>query len=154
MADHLQRLFAHMAWADEQVLESFRRAAPPPRALELYAHILGAEHVWLTRLKQIPARQAVWPKLGVAQCARLAQENATGFRMYIESAALESEVAYTNSAGQSFKTRVDDILMHVALHGSYHRGQVALLVRDAGAKPASTDYIGFVRGVPAATRRK
>jgi uncharacterized damage-inducible protein DinB len=48
---------------------------------------------------------------------------------------------------------VDDILLHVALHGSYHRGQVALLVREAANKPAPTDYIGFVRGVPAATRQ-
>jgi hypothetical protein len=38
----------------------------------------------------------------------------------------------------------------IALHGAYHRGQVALVVRGGGGEPASTDYIGFVRGVPAA----
>jgi uncharacterized damage-inducible protein DinB len=95
----------------------------------------------------------VWPGLDVAQCAQLARENSSGYRTYLESAALGSEIRYTNSAGQSFRSRVDDILVHVALHGAYHRGQVALLVRDAGAKPASTDYIGFVRGTPAATRQ-
>jgi uncharacterized damage-inducible protein DinB len=40
----------------------------------------------------------------------------------------------------------------VALHGAYHRGQIAQLLRQNGAQPAATDYIGFVRGVPAATR--
>lgn len=156
MTDTLNRLFAHMAWADAQVLESFRASPPPPRALEIYAHILAAEHVWLTRLSQTKARHAVWPALDVAQCAELARENAAEFKAYLGATsptALASEIPYTNSAGQSFRSQVDDILIHVALHGTYHRGQVALLVRGAGTKPAPADYIGFVRGVPAATRK-
>jgi uncharacterized damage-inducible protein DinB len=144
-----------MEWADAAVLESFRAAAPPPRALELYAHVLGAEHLWLARLRQETAAHAVWPRLDVNQCAALARTNASEFKAYIDAATtqtLSSEVPYVNSAGQPFRSRVDDILLHVAMHGSYHRGQVALLVREAGNKPASTDYIAFVRGAPTATR--
>jgi len=33
----------------------------------------------------------------------------------------------------------------VALHGSYHRGQVAAAVRAAGGEPVNTDYITYVR---------
>jgi uncharacterized damage-inducible protein DinB len=98
----------------------------------------------------------VWPTLDLGQCVVLSADNTKGFGEYLGSltaSGLESEVPYVNSAGQSFRSRVDDILLHVALHGSYHRGQVALLVREAGNKPAPTDYIGFVRGVPAATRQ-
>jgi len=156
MTDLLKRLFAHLEWADAAVLDSFRASPPPPRALELYAHLLGAEHIWLARFRQTTPRHSVWPKLDIAQCAELARENAAQFKAYLDTAdpaVLTTEMPYTNSAGQSFRTRVDDILLHVALHGSYHRGQVALLVREASVKPASTDYIAFVRGVPAATRR-
>ena len=39
------------------------------------------------------------------------------------------------------------------MHGSYHRGQVAMLLRQSGAEPLPTDYIVFVRGVPAAAQR-
>lgn len=155
MSDTLKRLLAHMEWADAAVLASFRTSNPLPRALELYAHILGAEHVWLARLRREKPTHAVWPALDLSQCADLAPQNREGFKKYLDAApakTLESEVAYVNSAGQAFRTRVNDILIHVALHGSYHRGQVALLVRGAGAKPAPTDYIGFVRGAPAATR--
>ncbi len=66
---------------------------------------------------------------------------------------LEQPVSYRNSAGDEFKSAVRDILAHVALHGSYHRGQIAALVRAAGTKPASTDFIAFARGAPAATRQ-
>ncbi|MGG1633398.1 DinB family protein [Paenibacillus sp. NRS-1760] len=31
------------------------------------------------------------------------------------------------------------------MHGSYHRGQIALLLRQAGAEPILTDYIIYER---------
>jgi uncharacterized damage-inducible protein DinB len=52
---------------------------------------------------------------------------------------------YRNSAGVPFHTSVADMLAQAALHGSYHRGQIALLVRQGGGTPAVTDYIAFVR---------
>jgi uncharacterized damage-inducible protein DinB len=156
--DRLQRLFAHLRWADDNTLAALRAALPQPPAdaLELYAHVLGAEHVWLARLEGRVPRLVVWPQLSLDDCAAVAAKNTAGFESVLgrmDDAALEQAVAYTNSAGQSFTSRADDILLHVALHGAYHRGQVALLLRRQGFTPATTDYIAFVRGAPAATRR-
>ena len=36
-------------------------------------------------------------------------------------------------------------LQHLANHGTYHRGQVATLLRQLGVKPVSTDLIAFYR---------
>lgn len=44
------------------------------------------------------------------------------------------------------RSAVRDVLLHVALHGSYHRGQLAWLARTAGAVPTATDFIVFSRG--------
>ena len=156
MTRHLSRLFEHLVWADERVLAGLR-AGPhvDPRALELYGHVVGAEHVWLARLHERPARSEVWPRLSVAEAGALAAENAAGFRALIESATrdeLARQIPYRNSAGASFRSTVEDMLLHVALHGAYHRGQIALLVRAAGGEPQPTDYIAFVRGAPAARR--
>jgi uncharacterized damage-inducible protein DinB len=153
--DHLRSLLDHMAWADERVLESLRQPRVRARALELYAHVLGAEHRWLARLEGRVPTVEVWPRLTIAECERLGLENRVAFRNYVDrltSDDLRRSVRYRNSAGQEFDGAIEDILVHVAMHGSYHRGQVTLLVRDAGAKPQPTDYIAFVRGVPAATR--
>ena len=38
-----------------------------------------------------------------------------------------------------------DILSHVVLHASYHRGQIASAMREAGGTPAYTDFIHAVR---------
>ncbi|MGQ0713544.1 MAG: DinB family protein [Gemmatimonadaceae bacterium] len=152
--NHVRALLDHMAWADERILESLRRPGIPGRALQLYAHVLGAEHVWLARLEQRPAGMAVWPELTLDECESVARENARGFRACIGRLTaddLPRTVHYRNSAGREFDSGIEEILLHVALHGAYHRGQVTLLVRDAGAEPAPTDYIAMVRGVPAAT---
>lgn len=144
-----------MAWADERVLASLRQPNVSSRALSLYAHILGAEHVWLARLEQRQPAIPVWPELTLDECQRIARDNALGFRAYADrltSSDLRRTVHYRNSAGQEFDSGIEEILVHVAMHGSYHRGQVTLLVREAGAEPAPSDYIAFVRGVPAATQ--
>ena len=132
-------------------------AAPPSKSLELYAHVLGAEHVWLARLQQRSASVAVWPELNLEQCAELAAANHEEFSRLaatLDEAGLDREVPYVNSAGDSFRSGVRDILVHVALHGCYHRGQVALTLRQSGSIPEPTDYIAFVRGAPAATRTR
>jgi uncharacterized damage-inducible protein DinB len=117
--------------------------------------VLGAEHVWLARLRQEPATAAVWPAFDLEQCRVLADANHAEFGRLLgalDENTLDHDVPYTNSAGVAFRTSARDILLHVVLHGCYHRGQVALTLREAGAQPSPTDYIAFVRGTPAATR--
>lgn len=156
--DHFHRLIDHLEWADARALGALEGAPPDAvaRSGELYAHLLGAEHVWLSRLEQRPPSVAVWPALSLGDARSLAAENVAGYRALLarlSAADLARDVPYTNSAGQSFRSTVADILLQVALHGSYHRGQVALLLRASGAEPAPTDYITFARGAPAATRK-
>lgn len=157
MSEILPRLFEHLKWADERVHASLVDAAnPPPQTLDLFAHIVAAEHVWLSRIRGEKAEVPVWPKFSLAQCAELGARNANEFLALVESVdetALDDGITYRNSAGAEFTTSLRDILIHVALHGTYHRGQIAAAVRAGGDTPASTDYIALVRGAPAATRQ-
>jgi uncharacterized damage-inducible protein DinB len=152
----LERLIAHLGWADREALEALRQLPEPdPGLVATYAHVLAAEHVWHARLTGQAAVVAVWPQLSLDQCERLAAENLARLISLVKSLeppALSRGVTYRNSAGQEFTSTIEDILLHVCLHGAYHRGQVAWGLRRAGAEPRPTDYIGFVRGVPAATR--
>jgi uncharacterized damage-inducible protein DinB len=150
----LSKLLDHLEWADKRVLDSLRAMShPDARALDLYAHVLGAEHTWISRIHERAPRVLVWPELSLAAAAALAAENAAALREVIASHGLEQlqrRVAYRNSAGQPFESTVEDMLLQVVLHGCYHRGQIAMVIRGAGAEPSPTDYIAFVRGAPAA----
>ena len=138
------------------MLESLRSAQnPPARAIELYAHILGAEHVWIARIHSRPATVAVWPALTLDQCEEISAANNESFAQIVKTlnpAALGKQISYRNSAGASFTSTLEEILLHVSLHGSYHRGQIAIMLRESGDTPVPTDFIAFARGAPAATR--
>jgi uncharacterized damage-inducible protein DinB len=106
--------------------------------------------VWLSRLEGRAPAHPVWPELPLAEARALAERCVDGLRAVAgrDAGELAREVAYRNSAGQAFRNSVADILCQVVLHGSYHRGQIAQLVRQGGGEPAPTDYIGYRRGVP------
>ena len=156
MTDTLSKLFEHLRWADERVHASLVAARnPPPHTLDLYAHVVAAEHVWLSRIRGEKPEVEVWPNLSLSQCAELATRNADEFLALVDTIdedGLDGGITYRNSAGVQFTSTLRDILIHVALHGTYHRGQIAAAVRAGGDTPALTDYIALVRGEPAATR--
>jgi uncharacterized damage-inducible protein DinB len=154
MIAYLEKLVGHLAWADEAALASLREApGTDARGIAFYGHILGAEAAWLCRIAGRVYEGKIWPTLTLDEAAELAARNAAELRALIASltdADLEREIVYRNSAGREFRSTLEDILLHVALHGSYHRGQVALVIRGGGGEPIATDYIGFNRGAPAA----
>ena len=157
MRDHFIKLYQHLAWADERVLQSLRGAHNgSKRDLELYSHILGSEHNWFSRVNGSVPKLAIWPTLTLDECERVGKETVSAFTALISSLtpeSLQKPITYRNSAGDQFTSTLEDILTHVSLHGAYHRGQIAASIRAAGDVPTPTDYIAFTRGAPTATRR-
>ena len=158
MKEHFTKLFKHLEWADARVLGSLRAARnPQQRNLELYAHILGSEHVWLSRINGAAPSFAVWPMLTLDECERLSRDNVNAYNDLVSGltpSLLQKPITYKNSAGDQFTSTIEDILTHVTMHGAYHRGQIAASIRASGDTPTATDYIAFIRGAPAATREQ
>ncbi|WP_102126199.1 DinB family protein [Deinococcus planocerae] len=146
----LARSLAHTEWGNHRVLRALRQTStPPPQAVRLFAHLLAAEHVWLLRLRGEDARTTpIWPEWDLETCGERLPLNGLDYRAFLEvltDARLDEVVTYPNSTGRVFHTPVGDILHHVFAHGAYHRGQIALIMRQAGLEPVNTDFITFVR---------
>jgi uncharacterized damage-inducible protein DinB len=146
----LRRLFRYDAWANGEALAALARAgeAAPPQAVRWLAHVAGAERLWLDRLRDGRSTVPVWPDLDLAGAAAMIDEAASLYRDYLDTLVpegLDAQVNYVNSQGQPWTSRVEDILQHVVMHGTYHRGQIAAALRAAGATPAVTDFIHAVR---------
>jgi uncharacterized damage-inducible protein DinB len=154
MVGYLTKLVDHLEWADAATLRALENAPESDgRALTVYAHVVGAEAVWLARIAGRPQDVAVWPTLSLDESRTVGARNVAELKAVLraaDQAAIEREIEYRNSAGQSFRSKVEDILLHVCLHGAYHRGQIAQMIRQGGGEPAPTDFIAFIRGVPAA----
>jgi uncharacterized damage-inducible protein DinB len=58
---------------------------------------------------------------------------------------LSKPVPYKNTAGSDYRNTVGDMLLHLALHGQHHRGQIAHAMRRHGDTPPIVDYIAWVR---------
>ncbi len=103
-----------------------------------------------------PSSIPVWPEDDLPSLGDMLRQVHADYAQYLANLTIEEldrVVDYVNSAGDGFESTVADILTHVAVHAAYHRGQVALLLRDGGHEPNPSDYIAYTRGAPAATRR-
>lgn len=146
---YLLTMFNYDYWANREFLVALGAApSPQPKALRLIAHTLAAQKVWFERLQRVPQSVAVWPSATVEDCVALADEMLLSWRNYliaVPPSGLEQEVDYRNSKGETFSSRVEDIVTHVLMHSVYHRGQAALEMRAVGIQPPYTDFIHGVR---------
>ncbi|HEV3279042.1 MAG TPA: DinB family protein [Terriglobia bacterium] len=161
--EHYRRLFRYDRWANREVLQALRTSAadadpvaatkqatgePPPRTFKLLAHIVGAEWLWLARLSLPAEETGVWPELNFDQCERQIETLGQvwdGYVAGLDAERLEDSIEYTNSKGQPWRSRIEDVLTHVVMHSAYHRGQIAREMRAAALHPAYTDFIQAVR---------
>jgi uncharacterized damage-inducible protein DinB len=140
----LARLFTYDDWANRLEVEHLRSASTP-KALSLLAHIVGAQWTWYARLRNEKPRTPVWPELTLDDCERSLDLLRGHWAEYLDTAPLEETLSYTNSKGEPWSSRIEDVLMHVVIHGAYHRGQIATVLRGAEMVPAYTDFIHCTR---------
>jgi uncharacterized damage-inducible protein DinB len=146
--DYLRKLFSYDRWANSQYLEAMNGVAADARQLRLLTHIVAAQMLWMDRIRMRDARAPVWPEWSLGECTRKVEESANEWRSYVEQLSPDeagTTVAYKNSKGEPWESSVEDILIHVANHGTYHRAQIAALIRASGTTPPYTDYIEGVR---------
>lgn len=143
-------LFRYTRWANDRMLDAMQTADDvPERAVELFSHLLRAQDVWYGRVQDTDhADLALWVEEDLSACAERAESSAQRWGTVLENLTaddLDQPVAYTNSRGTAFETPLRDILSHVVNHGTHHRAQIALVLREADIVPPPTDYIFYLR---------
>jgi uncharacterized damage-inducible protein DinB len=166
-ADYIRVLLDYNYWARDRALASAEPLSPEevsramgssfPSVLDTLVHIYSAEWIWYrrwqgessarpdaTRLVSVAALRAAWLPL---------EQQIRSFVDGLGPAGLSRIVDYKTLGGQPSASPYWQMIVHVVNHGTYHRGQVASLLRQLGAKPAqSTDMIQFFREQSAHTR--
>lgn len=112
---------------------------------------MAIEHAWFARFEQRTVVHPQWPAWSLETASELAAASAAGLRSIATAAGsegLSAPITYRTRAGIEGQNSLWEILMHVVLHGTHHRGQIALLAREGGGIPASTDFSTFLRERP------
>lgn len=159
-ADDFRLLYEYNTWANQRTLDSCAGLTAEQFTRDLrssfssvrdsLAHIYGAEWLWLERWHgRIPSALPSASDFAdfASLKARWAQHETAlhTFVFSLTSTDLERLIKYKNTQGVPFEGPLWPMLQHVVNHSSYHRGQVATLLRQLGAKPIATDLIAFHR---------
>ena len=160
-ASQILRLYAYNEWANLRTLDALQSLSADQftRSLggsfssirDTFSHVVDAEWIWCRRwqgesprtfpkpdsYRDVAALRARWVEVRKAQAAFLAD---------LADPDLRRPVTYVNLKGETWTYVLEDALVHLVNHSSYHRGQVATLLRQVGAVPLATDYLLFLDG--------
>ena len=156
LLDHLR----YSKWASSKLLD-FASTAPPETVeesianshggiLKTFQHVYYADRVWLGRVTGQPPSSFVDPDPGPS-ITDLKNEWPVLLDRFIDWASTadpERVIAYKTLAGIDMQSRAWEILLHVVNHGTYHRGQIAAMLRLRGLQPPGTDLIFYYRDRP------
>lgn len=111
-------------------------------------HMWDAQVIWQTRIKGNPI--TTWPSKefngSIEEACTQFRESSVEFISLVEKEKSDLLITYHTLDGKEFKSTLEDIIIHVVNHGTYHRGQIITLLRQCGfTDVGSTDFIRFTR---------
>ncbi|MGB8012853.1 MAG: DinB family protein [Terriglobales bacterium] len=152
----VNELFNYNYWARDRVLQScatltgeqFLRPLGNsfPSIRDTLAHLVAAEWIWLERWRGRSPRALLsaeeFPTLAsVSERWRMVEAEMRAYLATLSEETLESTVTYVNSKGETWTYDLWRMMVHLLNHQSYHRGQVATLLRQLGMKPLTVDFL-------------
>jgi uncharacterized damage-inducible protein DinB len=151
MKSHFIRLLNYDHFANKKIAGLIVETGATGKPVELMAHILAAQTVWLNRLNNTPPVMPVvlWPDWPANVFAKIIDNN---YRRLVTCVDAMSEqdfdlvIGYTNSIGYCENT-ISDILAHLINHGTHHRAQIGTLLKLDGATLPSLDYVLYIRNL-------
>jgi len=149
LRNHFIHLFKYSDWATRETANSMKKLEKKENKLiELLSHIVSAQKVWLNRTLKRGVHIDPWEKHTVEECISQSTSITAEWINLLESSLdsdLEKRIEYANTKGERFSNTIKDTITQVINHSTYHRAQIALLVRQSGGEPAKTDYIVYQR---------
>jgi uncharacterized damage-inducible protein DinB len=106
------------------------------------SHIVLGEQAWFQRLDGREPDRDIWNLMDIPRLRQRHMQHQAIYAKVLEG-DLGRVVKYTRFTGEKYQSPVADILVHLALHGTHHRGQMATDASAKGMKPINTDFIQF-----------
>jgi uncharacterized damage-inducible protein DinB len=152
----------YTAWASRRLVEAASTLSPQEltrdfatadhSVLGTLVHVYAADRAWLGRIQgNPPARYMVpeqdmhlevlrndWPAL---------LERWKQWGTLLTEDSIQQNISYKDSKGNPFVNPIWQLVLHLANHGTHHRGQVSGFLRAMGHVPPPVDLIDYYREV-------
>jgi uncharacterized damage-inducible protein DinB len=161
MMDYLRTLMRYKAWANELVFAAAAKLPPEeltaPREivfgnmLRTLNHVHAMDEVWRAHLEGRPHGYTTRNPEACPSFAELREAQKAMDGWWVAYADVlphdrsQERVSFRFIGGGPGSMTRRDILLHVANHGTYHRGNVAAMMYQAGVAPPTTDLPVFLK---------
>jgi uncharacterized damage-inducible protein DinB len=148
MKDYFLKLYQYNAWANHRVMNCLdRQQVDDEKILRIFGHSLAAQLIWLHRIKGLEKSPLkLWDDYSLLELKKIESEASDRWTRFVEEEnSFDRVLKYTNYTGMYFETNVTDLMAHLVNHSTYHRGQVAVLLREKGFEPINTDFVTYDR---------
>lgn len=161
MKEILQQHTAYNVWAHQRMFETMRQLSDdqvhfviPSSFSSIYKtvlHLLDAESIWWQRLKLVEHIQGAGQSFSgsFADLETKLIEQSRQWDEWVRGAnemQLVHVFAYQNTRREQFKQPVNEVLLHLVNHSTYHRGQLVTMLHQLGIeKIMATDFNVFTR---------
>ena len=153
-------LYDYNSWANQRMVDSCDALGEEQFTRDLKSsfnsvrdtlvHIVAAEWIWLERWHgRTPTgfpNPLDYPDLeSVRRRFTEIDRNLVDYVASLTADDLQRVVSFKRVTGEAFAVPLWQLLQHVSNHSTYHRGQVATMLRQLGSKSVSTDLSLFYR---------
>jgi uncharacterized damage-inducible protein DinB len=148
MKSYFLKLYQYNYWSNKRVLNKIKEQnVSDEKILTIMGHIVAAQFLWLHRIKGLPPAQVkLWGEYTLDQLFDMAENIGKQWLEFVESTEdFNRELSYNNYTGDPYINNVETIMIHLVNHSSYHRAQIAMLLRQKGFEPINTDFITYDR---------
>jgi uncharacterized damage-inducible protein DinB len=164
----IQLLYTYNRWANGRLVapastlppELLRRDLTPSHhsVWKALQHILWGEWLWLGRWQERSPSGLSPLECSDLESLRLRwaeiEREQVEFLERLNPADPERPISYENPPGTRWTYPLAAMLQHVVNHSTYHRGQLAAMLRQLGTAPSPTDYLVFLDELAAERSRE
>jgi uncharacterized damage-inducible protein DinB len=154
MKNKFIKQFEFEYWANELILNSLKKLKEKDdRAMLLFSHSLSSHSMWLSRVNKTDFTCTLFQERTLDECEQLMKENLEGWKKYLADksvgdleATIEFMAAWEANPSKR-KMSIEDALIHIINHSSYHRGQIVASIKGKVDELPFCTYIMYASEV-------
>ena len=160
----LERVFSYKAKANDEILAAMRlfdEASPAKEiAVRVLSHTYAVDQIFAANLRRAEHAYTS-PNPGHApSLEELSAAIKTSDQWYVDyvsrldAGQLAERIDFTFTDGLPGRMSREEMLMHVTVHGEYHRGQISLIMMQNSITPPGDGFTSYLHKAEASARRR
>jgi uncharacterized damage-inducible protein DinB/putative sterol carrier protein len=160
----LERIFTYKAKANDEILAAMRQfdeASPAKEiAVRVLSHTYAVDQIFAANLRRAehgytspnPSQAPSLEELSAA--VKTSDQWYLDYVSRLDQARLAERIDFTFTDGLPGRMSREEMLMHVTVHGEYHRGQISLIMMENSITPPGDGFTSYLHKAEATARRR